>query len=188
MDWLHSAKVVNMDDVMSSEGLQWSDKCKRLAAVDLTLRAAKILDAGGDLLAFKVATGCAHNILAQDEPEEDYRNGLDWCGMSKSHIDAAVKAILVTQGEIPRRVIVTPLDRYNLSAWAIGAGSAVVDCAKDLARALGNPKATFLQRNRAKVDLERAEAAKVAANAALDAVGRYGSNETPHSDPWKVST
>jgi hypothetical protein len=79
------------------------------------------------------------------------------------------------------------LDRGRLLNLEASAGAVVVDCNNALARVTMNPKATFTQRNRAKVDLERAEAAKVAANAALDAVGRYGSIDTPHSDPWRVS-
>lgn len=161
--------------------LTWTDNCRRLATIDLTLRAANMLANGDTMMPFRAAIQCAANIVNYDRPEKDYRAGLGWCGVPSPAIDAAVKAILVTGGEIPIRLIVHPLDCGHLGNVAASAGGAVVDCGKALARAHGSPKATSSQVRRAEVDLERAEAAKVAASAALDAVGRFGSVETPHS-------
>ncbi len=165
---------------------QWTLQCKRLAAIDLALRGAKFLAETGDVLSFKVITSCVAAIFEQDDAEVDYCNGLEWCNVVAKDIDAAIKAILVTNGELPLPLITTPLDRGRLGNMAASAGAVVVDCGKALARAHGNPKATFVQVNRATVDLERARAAHVTAEAALDAIGRYGSEGNQHSSQ-KVS-
>jgi hypothetical protein len=64
-----------------------------------------------------------------------------------------------------------PADRGRLMNEAASAGAAYVDAGQRLARAFGNPKATFVQRGRANIDLVNADARKVAAEAALASAG-----------------
>jgi hypothetical protein len=96
----------------------WTGRHRRAAATDLFLRATLLLQGGADQVYAELVALIAIDVMKNEDPEAEYRDGLGECDVAPSAIDAAVGKVL--DAEYPTDSVLGRVDACRTEAESEG--------------------------------------------------------------------